>query len=240
MPRPLRTAPGGFVYHVLNRANGKRRIFEHDRDYSAFERVLGRRQERIPMPVFSWCVMPNHWHLLLWPREDGDLSRYMRLVTLTHTQRRHAYCASAGTGHLYQGRFKSFVVQSDTHFLTVSRYVEANALSAKLVKRAEDWRWGSLWRVVHGKWDQRPQIHPWPVTRPSDWLGYVNQPTPMLEADALRRCTERSRPYGSEPWVAAMADQLGLGCTLRPRGRPLKEERNLDLFQEKGPDPFSV
>ena len=240
MPRPLRTAPGGLVYHVLNRANGKRRIFEHDRDYLAFEGVLAEMQERVPMRILAWCVMPNHWHLLLWPREDGDLSRYMRLVTLTHTQRRHAYCASAGTGHLYQGRFKSFVVQSDPHFLTVSRYVEANALSAKLVKRAEDWRWGSLWRVVHGKWDQRPQIHPWPITRPSDWVRYVNQPTPMLEADALRRCTERSRPYGSEPWVEAMAHQLGLGCTLRPRGRPLKEERNLNLFQEKGPDPFSV
>jgi putative transposase len=235
MPRPLRTAPGGFVYHVLNRANGKRRIFEHDRDYLAFERVLGEVQERIPMRILSWCVMPNHWHLLLWPREDGDLSHYMRLVTLTHTQRRHAYCASAGTGHLYQGRFKSFVVQSDTHFLTVSRYVEANALRANLVQRAEDWRWGSLGRVVHAKQDQRPHIHPWPVTRPSDWLMYVNQPSDMLEVDALRRCTQRGRPYGSEPWVEAMADQLGLECTLRPRGRPPNEEnRNLALFPEKG------
>jgi putative transposase len=235
MPRPLRTAPGGFVYHVLNRANGKRRIFEHDRDYLAFERVLGEVQERIPMRILAWCVMPNHWHLLLWPREDGDLSRYMRLVTLTHTQRRHAYCASAGTGHLYQGRFKSFVVQSDTHLLTVARYVEANALSAKLVQRAEDWRWGSLWRVVHAKRDQRPHIHPWPVTRPSDWLMHVNQPTDVLEVDAVRRCAQRGRPYGSETWVETVAEQLGLECTLRPRGRPPNEEKgSLALFPEKG------
>jgi putative transposase len=239
MPRPLRTAPGGFVYHVLNRANAKRRIFEHDRDYLAFERVLGEVQERVPMRILAWCVMPNHWHLLLWPREDGDLSRYMRLVTLTHTQRRHAYCASAGTGHLYQGRFKSFVVQSDTHFLTVSRYVEANAMHGKLVQRAEDWRWGSLWRVVHGKEDQPPYVHPWPVPRPSDWLMYVNQ-TDVREVAALRGCIQRGRPYGSQTWVATVAQQLGLGCTLRPRGRPLKQEQNLTLFQEKGPDPFSV
>lgn len=104
MPRPLRTAPGGFVYHVLNRANGKRRIFEGDRDYLAFERVLAEVQERVAMRILAWCVMPNHWHLLLWPRRDGDLSNYMRLVTLTHTQRRHAHRGSAGTGHLYQGR----------------------------------------------------------------------------------------------------------------------------------------
>jgi len=212
------------VYHVLNRANGKRRIFEHDRDYLAFERVLAEVQERIPMRILAWCLMPNHWHLLLWPRQDGDLSSYMRLVTLTHTQRRHAYCASAGTGHLYQGRFKSFVVQNNPHFLTVTRYVEANALRGKLVRRAEDWRWGSLWRVLHKKIDEPPQIHPWPVERPSDWLAYANQPANAAEVDALRRCARRGRPYGLETWVETVAEQLGLSCTLRPRGRPPKED----------------
>jgi len=231
MPRPLRTAPGGFVYHVLNRANGKRKIFERDRDYLAFERVLAEVQERVPMRILAWCVMPNHWHLLLWPRQDGDLSNYMRLVTLTHTQRRHAYRASAGTGHLYQGRFKSFVVQNDAHFLTVSRYVEANALRGNLVRRAEDWRWGSLWRMQRGKADQPPCMHPWPVSRPSDWLAYVNQPAEAVEVDALRQCARRGRPYGEEAWVAGVAHQLGLQSTLRPRGRPAKE---------RDPDPFSA
>lgn len=234
MPRPLRTAPGGFVYHVLNRANGKRRIFEHDRDYLAFEGVLAEVQERIPMRILAWCVMPNHWHLLLWPREDGDLSRYMRLVTLTHTQRRHAYCATAGTGHLYQGRFKSFVVQSDAHFLTVSRYVEGNALRGKLVRRAEDWRWGSLWRLVHAKGERAPEINPWPLVRPSDWLLYVNQPTDAVEVEALRRCAQGGRPYGVPTWVESVAQQLGLECTLRPRGRPPKENAEPDLFSRKG------
>lgn len=236
MPRPLRTAPGGLVYHVLNRANGKRRIFEHDRDYLAFEHVLAEVQERIPMRILAWCVMPNHWHLLLWPRQDGDLSRFMRLVTLTHTQRRHAYCASAGTGHLYQGRFKSFVVQTDAHFLTVSRYVEANALSGNLVRRAEDWRWGSLWRLVHGKTEQPPQIDPWPVVRPSDWLMHVNQPLDAVEADAVRCCAQRGRPYGVQTWTESVTQQLGLECTLRPRGRPPKEKEKAepDLFLGKG------
>jgi putative transposase len=230
MPRPLRTAPGGFVYHVLNRANGRHRIFEHDRDYLAFERVLAEVQERVPMRILAWCVMPNHWHLLLWPRQDGDLSSYMRLVTLTHTQRRHAHRASAGTGHLYQGRFKSFVVQHDAHFLAVSRYVEANALRGNLVRRAEDWRWGSLWRRRRGKADQPPHMDAWPVGVPGDWLAYVNQPVAAVEVDALRHCARRGRPYGDEAWVACMAQQLGLQSTLRPRGRPAKEG---------DPDPFS-
>ena len=212
------------MYHVLNRANGKRRIFDHDRDYLAFERVLAEVQERIPMRILAWCVMPNHWHLALWPRQDGDLSNYMRLVTLTHTQRRHAHRGSAGTGHLYQGRFKSFVVQHDAHFFAVSRYVEANALRSNLVKRAEDWRWGSLWRLVRGKADQAPLIAEWPVTRPADWPAYVNHAAETSELNTLRQCARRGRPYGEDAWVAYVADQLGLKCSLQPRGRPPKEE----------------
>ena len=94
--------------------------------------------------------MPNHWHLVLWPRQDRDLSRFMGWLTLTHTQRWHAHRGTGGTGHVYQARFKSFPVQADEHFLTVCRYVERNALRAKLVKRAADWRWCSLWRRAHG------------------------------------------------------------------------------------------
>jgi putative transposase len=90
--------------------------------------------------------MPNHWHLLLWPRRDGELSEILRWITVTHTQRWHAHHRTAGTGPVYQGRFKSFPVQTDAHFLTVARYVERNALRAKLVPRAEDWQWSSIWR----------------------------------------------------------------------------------------------
>ena len=231
MPRPPRTAPGGFIFHVLNRAQDKRTIFHQDRDYLAFERVLAEVEERIPMRVLAWCLMPNHWHLLLWPREDGDLSAYMRLLTLTHTQRVHAYRGSAGTGHVYQGRFKSFVVKDDAHFLAVSRYVEANALSAKLVRRAEDWRWGSLSRLQRGQVDQPPRLHAWPVARPVDWLSYVNQGAEAAELEAIRRSTRRGCPYGDEAWVQNTAEQLGLTTTLRARGRPSKDEES---------DPFSA
>jgi len=227
MPRPLRAAPGGLVYHVLNRANARRRIFERDSDYSAFERTLAEVQKRIPMRILAWCVMPNHWHLVLWPRLDGDLSNYMRLVTLTHTQRWHAHRATAGSGHLYQGRFKSFAVQDDAHFLTVCRYVEANALRANLVRRAEDWRWCSLWRTWRGQAEEPPHIDEWPVARPQDWSGYVNQVVPAVELEAVRCSTRRGTPYGQTPWVQAIAKKLRLECSLRPRGRP-----------KKGPDPF--
>lgn len=85
-----------------------------DGDYAAFERILAETQARIPMRILAWCLMPNHWHLVLWPQFDGALSQFMRLATLTHTHRWHAHRASTGTGHLYQGRYKAFAVQDDT------------------------------------------------------------------------------------------------------------------------------
>lgn len=239
MPRPRRTAPGGYVYHVLNRANARRRIFDTPWDYRAFQDILAEIGERIPMRLLAWCVMPNHWHLVLWPAEDGQLSDYLRLVTLTHTQRWHAFRGSAGTGHLYQGRFKSFVVQHNAHFLSVCRYVEANALRADLVKRAEDWRWCSRSRTYRGEDDVPPRIDAWPLPRPGDWTDYVNQPVNSSHLDALRLCAQRGTPYGEKGWAEDVARQLGLESTLRRRGRPEKRATEKGLAVEKGPDPFS-
>ena len=108
MPRRLRVASGGYAYHVLNRAVGKTRIFGKQRDFEAFEEVIREAKGRLPMRVLAWCVLSNHWHFVLWPRGDGDLSEFMRWLTVTHTQRWHAAHRTSGTGPLYQGRFKSF------------------------------------------------------------------------------------------------------------------------------------
>jgi len=223
MPRPLRIAVGEMVYHVHNRANGRMQIFARDSDYSAFEQVLIEARERVRMRVLACCLMPNHWHLVLWPRRDGDLSTFMRLLTLTHTQRWHAHRRSAGTGHLYQGRFKSFVVQQDDYLLTVCRYVERNALRANLVKRAEEWRWGSLWRSQYGDTKARALLSEWPVNRPRNWVQRVNQPEGDAELHSLRQAVNRGSPFGSTHWVGRVVSRLGLESTLRPRGRPRRE-----------------
>ncbi|HUV70627.1 MAG TPA: transposase, partial [Terracidiphilus sp.] len=140
MPRWPRAAIGGTVYHVLNRANARMQIFDNRGDYELFEQVLAEAHRRVAMRTISYCLMPNHWHLVLWPRKDGDLSEFMRWLTVTHTQRWHACRGTAGSGHVYQGRFKSFPVADDGHYLTVCRYVERNALRAGLAERAEQWR----------------------------------------------------------------------------------------------------
>src|SRR5512142_1923064 len=142
MPRRPRLSSGGLVYHVLNRRVGRLALFEKPGDYQAFEKILQEATERSGIRIAAYCLMPNHWHLLLWPRRDGELSEVMRWVTVTHTQRWHAHRHSAGSGPVYQGRFKSFPVQTDEHFLMAARYVERNALRAKLVDRAQQWQWG--------------------------------------------------------------------------------------------------
>lgn len=223
MGRSPRTAVGGLVYHVLNRANARRRIFEKDADYDAFERAMVEVQARLPMRLLAWCLMPNHWHLVLWPKEDGELSEFMRLLTLTHTQRWHAHRRTSGSGHLYQGRFKSFPVQTDRYLLTVCRYVERNALRAGLVRHAEAWRWGSLWHYRHDSPAARALLGAWPVERPRDWVAYVNRAETLAELEALRRSVQRGAPYGNEAWIERTARKLDLGSTLRPRGRPRRE-----------------
>ena len=219
MGRPLRAAAGGIIYHVLNRANGRQVMFETPQDYQLWEQVLQEAQVQVPVRILAYCVMPNHWHLVLWPRRDGDLSRFMAWLTLTHTQRWHAQHQSVGSGHLYQGRYKSFPVQSDEHFLTVCRYVERNAFRAKLVKQAENWQWSSLWRRTQGP-TYRQWLTDWPVTRPRQWVNWTNEPQTDEELEAVRQCVQRGRPYGKEFWVQRTTNRLNLESTLRPRGRP--------------------
>ncbi len=224
MGRPRRAANGGLIYHVLNRANARMTIFEKADDYEASERILQEAVDLAQMRLLAYCVMPNHWHLVVWPAEDGQLSQFTGWLTLTHTQRRHAHRHSAGSGHVYQGRFKSFPIQDDDHFYVVCRYVERNALRAKFVKRAEDWRWCSLYRWKSGTTRDKALLAAWPLTRRPGWVDHVNAPQTEAELSALRRSVQRGCPFGAESWSNTMLRKLGLESTLRHQGRPKKHK----------------
>jgi len=220
MPRKARVAPGGLIYHVLNRGVGRRELFHKAADYDAFLKVVVEAHQRHPVRLLAFCLMPNHWHLLLWPREEGDLSRHLHWLTVTHVQRYHAHHHTSGTGHLYQGRFKAFPIQEDAHFLTVGRYVECNAWRAGLVDSPGDWRWGSLWQRHNGRAEVREILSPWPVPMPRGWTRVVGRPQDEEKLVAVRRSVSRGSPYGDESWRNETAEALGLAFTLRDRGRP--------------------
>jgi putative transposase len=216
MPRRPRFSSAGYVFHVLNRGAGRQRLFETEHDYDAFVTLLEQARQIVPMRLLSFCVMPNHWHLVLWPEANNALSEYLRWLTATHSQRWHAFHQTAGTGPVYQGRFKSFPIEEDDHFLAVCRYVERNALRANLVQRAELWKWSSLWQ-----WHSASpaiSISDWPVPRAADWIDHVNQPQSEAELTAIRQSIAKGRPFGSHSWAKSTAATLGLESSFRTRG----------------------
>jgi putative transposase len=209
------------VYHVLNRGNDRKAIFRKQGDARAFVDLLAEAKRRVPtVRLLAWCLMSNHWHLVLWPTADDDVSTFMAWLSNAHVRRYRQHYHTTGDGHLYQGRFKSFPVrQHDVDVLAVIRYVEANPLRAGLVARAEDWPWSSLHEWHRGAVGIADA---WPVDRPTDWLAIVNAPQPDADLTAVRTSVTRGRPFGPPAWAESIATELGLTFTLRDRGRPRK------------------
>lgn len=226
MPRRQRVCPPGQVFHVLNRAVARLTLFEKPEDYEAFFRVLDETWEQVPLPIFALVVMPNHWHFVVRPTRADQVSEFFRRLSVTHCMRWHAHYHTGGTGHLYQGRFKSFPVQDDEHLLTLMRYVERNPLRAGLVNAAEEWRWGSAWARQQAdegqrRWLQAPQDPPLPRI----WRAWVNRRQSEAEVQALRTCIQGGSPFGDPKWIRQSAARLSLQTTLRPRGRPRKNKK---------------
>ena len=221
MPRTSRAAAGGVVYHVLNRGNGRMGVFRKPGDYLAFLRLLQQGKEKAQIELFGFCLMPNHWHLVLRPKRDRDLAAYLSWVSNTHVKRYRAHY-SRTSGHLYQGRYKSFPVQEDAYFLTLLRYVEANPLRGKLVPRAEAWGWSSLGCDAEVA---KELLDPWPLHRPRNWRELVNQALPDAQRLRVKDSLERGRPLGDEQWTRKTAEKFGLAYTLNPRGRPKKRSQ---------------
>lgn len=209
------------IYHVMNRGNGRAKVFRKEQDYEAFVKLIGDACERLPMRVLGYCLMPNHIHLELFPHRDGDLSRWMQWLLTSHVRRYHRHHGSSG--HVWQGRFKAFPTQDDFHLLVVLRYIERNPLRARLVKRAQDWRWSSLplrRSRLRPRWLTNP-----PEPLPRDWLASVNEPQSDAEESAVRHSIRRGTPLGDADWQKRIARDLGLESSLRPIGRPRKPKK---------------
>ena len=182
------------VFHVLNRGVARMQLFEKAADYQAFEQVLRDTLDQSPMRICAYAVMPNHWHLLLWPECDGELAAFMQRLTITHVRRWQEHRGYAGLGHVYQGRYKSFPVESDEHFWVVARYVERNALRRQSRLASGGMAVVKLVATLSSTGEERSLLAAWPIDMPANWLERVNQTDDAQELEAFAAaCNEAAR-----------------------------------------------
>ncbi len=222
MGRPQRTDVGGYVYHVLNRANARMTIFNSDKEYHDFEQILFDAVERFKMRLISYNIMPNHFHFVLYPETEGEIKKFMHWLTLTHTQRWHVKNKTTGGGHLYQGRYKSFLVEADAHLWTLLAYVERNPLRAKLVKSLKDWKWSSYYKRSFGTPEQKKLLATKSITWPRNYEKTLTCSEDTEELKMIRNSIKRGKPYGGNSWTGKVMKEFGLEITERRRGRPKK------------------
>jgi putative transposase len=169
--RPRSSNAPGF-FHVINRSVRKTPLFQRPTDYRAFIGVLAEGLARRPARLISYCVLANHWHLVLGPIGIKELSSLVQWVSATHAVRWHRHRNSVGQGPVYQGRFKSHAIEATGQLMRTCRYVERNALRAGLVRRAQDWPWCSLSeRFSDGI---RLPLVSTPFLASDTWVKYVN------------------------------------------------------------------
>ena len=224
MPRPLRPIDDGLIYHVINRGNNRQPVFVKKGDFQAFLIALTDLKQRKPFELYGYCLLTNHVHLLLRP-VGASISWIMQSLLVSHTQRYHQHHHSGG--HVWQGRFKSPVIQNDDHLLTVLRYIEANPLRAGIVERAEDYPWSSYPAHGMGAADNLidslvtyEQLSPHPGIRRRKWADKVHRPLDESTLSSIRRSNHSGLPYGNPGWVKRLAKRLHFDLTIRPRGRP--------------------
>jgi len=173
MPRIARSYVQADFYHVLNRGQMRQQLFAEAADYEVFLSLLRIAPDAHQVRILGYCVMPNHWHFVLWPHTPRSLSAYMHWLTSTHVRRHRWATQTIGEGHLYQSRYWSDVITNDLKLIWACRYAEGNALAATLKPRAEEWPYGSLSPLATGP--DRPILSPWPIPKPDNWIDIVNR-----------------------------------------------------------------
>jgi REP-associated tyrosine transposase len=214
VPRIARPLADNNCYHLINRGNGRQQIFHKDADYQAFVDQLLQARGKYAVKLLAWCVMPNHFHLLVQPEEANLLNKWMQWLMTTHVRRYHKHYGTSG--HVWQGRYKSFIVQDNEYLLIVTRYIEGNPVRALLTPTVEQWPWSSYQGRIAATDEFRPD--PLPLALPEDWAAFVDAPLTDTEIEKVRNSVNRQTPLGHESWLEEMCVKLGLESTVRRRG----------------------
>jgi putative transposase len=229
MGRLPRAIDDDLIYHAINRGNNRAAVFADEDDQLGFLHALEATQKRYPFRLFGYCTMTNHFHLLLRPEPGQSISRILQSLTVAHTWKYHKRYHTSG--HVWQGRFKSPVIQDGMNLLTVLRYIEANPLRARIVDDPAKYRWSSFQH--HGMGQDDPLLSPFPEwhdlgrtegERRKRWRAKVRAAQDETELSAVRQSLRSGRPYGTVAWTHRIAKRLSIDLNPRPRGRPRKEE----------------
>jgi putative transposase len=218
MPRVARCLVDGAIYHILNRGNAKQEIYFDDQDYSHFLESTIQSKRQYNITVYAYCLMPNHYHFIVQAEVSSHIGQWIQLIMNKY----NAYFRKKykSIGHIWQNRFKNFIIQNEDHLTVVMRYVERNPVEAGLTMSSFAWRWSSHQeRHLNSKLSLCDQKN---IPLPKDWTDYVDTPLHAMEQQKLKRSMKRQTPFGDDIWIEKICDELGMVNTLRSVGRPKK------------------
>ena len=207
MPRISRGLADGEIYHVINRGNKRAEVFHEREDYERFITLLQEAKKICDVKIYAFVLMPNHFHLVVEPNKAEDLSKFMQWLLTSYV--RFYNKTYKTSGHLWQGRYKSFIVQKDNYLLTLLNYVEQNPQRANLKE----------WEFVSSEYKDSILMDQLPIDIPDEWDDFVG----MLEKERIEKSIERQSPYGEDNWREEICETYDLVSTIRPRGRPKKK-----------------
>ncbi len=191
MPRAVRYSPPDSIHHVINRGNDRRCLFASPDDFAEFLGLMARAKGHCPIRVLAYCAMPNHWHLVLWPKQPQAMAAFLHRLCTAHSIRWRQSTGTVGQGHVYQHRYHAFLIESETYYFRALRYVEANPLRAGLVRSAAEWPWSSL---AERRGAERGILDPGPLPLPKNWLDQVDACLSPEEIDDFHRRLRKHAP----------------------------------------------
>ncbi len=220
MPRIARIVGAGYPHHIVQRGNNRESVFLDLKDYQKYLSFLAKYSEEKDAAILSYCLMPNHVHLLVIPSTEKTLAKMMQGVTLCYTQ--HLNRENGRTGRLWECRYHSTIVDEDRYLWTVSRYIENNPVRAGMVKKPEDYPYSSARAHLLGKKDPILNRDLFDKNERNEYRGFVRLEEDKKALEEIRKQTRVGRPIGKADFLRTLSESVGRNLSLKPRGRPRK------------------
>lgn len=220
----------GYPHHIIQRGNNRQRIFLKEQDYEFYIDCLLKAKEQTRCRIYAYCLMPNHVHVLVVPSDPQGISRLIQSVGRRYVQ--YFNRRNSRTGTLWEGRFRSSLVEADRYLTACCRYIELNPVRAGIVSHPAEYRWSSYLFHAEGKKGSLVDEDPWylglgnaPLQRQKSYRLFVAAESPGHELSWIRTNIQRGGITAGQSFIQRLARRLGSQLELRPRGRPKKDEK---------------